>query len=77
MNEKSDKERLPFLNGQTVGGVLVADIAVVAWMSARGLEFGSLAEIGPGLFPVALAVLLLALSLVLVGIGALKGSGED
>lgn len=77
MNEKSDKERLPFLNGQTVGGALVAVIAVVALMSASALGFGSLAEIGPGLFPVALAVLLLVLSLVLVGIGALKGSGED
>ena len=77
MNEKSDKERLPFLNGQTVGGVLVAAIAVVALMSASALGFGSLAEIGPGLFPVALAVLLLALSLVLVSIGALKGSSED
>jgi hypothetical protein len=46
-------------------------------MAARGLEFGSLAEIGPGLFPVALGVLLLALSLILIGIGALQGSGED
>lgn len=77
MNEKSDKQPLPFLNGQTVGGTLVAAIAVVALMSASALGFGSLAEIGPGLFPVALAVLLLALSLVLVGIGALKGSSED
>ena len=77
MNDKSDKERSPLLNGQTVGGVLVAALALVAWMSARGLEFGSLAEIGPGLFPVALAVLLLALSLVLVAIGALKCSHEE
>ena len=77
MNEKSDKERLPFLNGHTVGGALVAAMAVVAWMSAGGLGIGSLAEIGPGLFPVALAILLLALSLVLFGIGALQGSGED
>ena len=77
MNEKSDNERLPFLNGHTVGGVFVAAMALVAWMAARGLEFGSLAEIGPGLFPMALAVLLLALSLMLVGIGALKGSSED
>ena len=77
MNEESDNERLPFLNGHTIGGALVVVMALVAWASARGLEFGSLAEIGPGLFPVALAVLLLALSLVLVGIGALQGSGED
>ena len=77
MNDKSDKERLPLLNGQTVGGVLVAALALVAWMSARGLEFGSLAEIGPGLFPVSLGVLLLALSLVLVCIGALKSSDEE
>jgi hypothetical protein len=77
LNERSDNERLPFLNGQTVGGVLVAALALVAWMSARGLEFGSLAEIGPGLFPVALAVLLLVLSLILVGIGALTGASED
>ena len=77
MNEKSDSERLPFLNGHTVGGALVAAMALVAWMAARGLEFGSLAEIGPGLFPMVLAVLLLALSLVLVGIGALMRSGED
>ena len=77
MNEKSDKERLSFLNGQTVGGTLVAAIAVVALMAASALGFGSLAEIGPGLFPVALAVLLLVLSLVLVGVGVLNGSGED
>jgi len=77
LNEKSDKERLPFLNGQTVGGVLVAAIAVVALISASALGFGSLAEIGPGLFPVALAVLLLVLSLILVSIGVLSGSGED
>jgi hypothetical protein len=77
LNEKSDKERLPFLNGQTVGGVLVAAVAVVALMSASALGFGSLAEIGPGLFPVALAVLLLVLSLVLVGVGVLSRSGED
>ena len=77
MNEESDKDRPPFLNGHMIGGALVAAIALVSLVAARGLEFGSLAEIGPGLFPVALAILLLALSLVLVGIGALKGSGED
>jgi hypothetical protein len=77
LNEKSDKERVPFLNGQTVGGMLVAAIAVVALISASALGFGSLAEIGPGLFPVALAVLLLVLSLILVSIGVLSGSGED
>jgi putative tricarboxylic transport membrane protein len=77
LNEESDKERVPFLNGHTIGGALVAAMALVAWISVRGLEFGSLAEIGPGLFPLALAVLLLALSLVLAGIGALQGSGED
>ncbi len=76
MNERSD-QRLPFLNGQTVAGALVAAMAIVSLFSARGLEFGSLAEIGPGLFPVALAVLLLLLSLVLVAIGALTGSSDD
>jgi hypothetical protein len=76
VNERSD-ERLPFLNGQTAAGALVAAMAIVSLVSARGLEFGSLAEIGPGLFPVALAVLLLLLSLVLVGIGALTGSSDD
>ncbi len=77
MNEKSDNERLPFLNGHTAGGALVAAMALVSWISARGLEFGSLAEIGPGLFPITLAILLLALSLVLFGIGALQGSDEN
>jgi putative tricarboxylic transport membrane protein len=77
LNEQSDKDRLPFLNGHTIGGALVAAAALVAWTASRGLEFGSLAEIGPGLFPLALAVLLLALSLVLFGIGVLQGSGED
>src|SRR5688572_15061847 len=75
LSEESDKDRLPFLNGHTIGGALVAVAALVAWTAARGLEFGSLAEIGPGLFPVALAVLLLALSLLLFGIGVLQGSG--
>lgn len=65
------------LNDQVIGGALVAGLALIAWISARGLDFGSLAEIGPGLFPVALAVILLCLSLVLIGLGVFRKSVEN
>jgi Tripartite tricarboxylate transporter TctB family len=60
------------LNAHVLGGSIVAVMALVAWTSAQGLDFGTLAEIGPGLFPVALAVILLVLSLCLVGFGVFK-----
>jgi Tripartite tricarboxylate transporter TctB family len=43
----------------------VAIIAVVAMVMAGDLDYGSLAEIGPGLFPFALAAILLGLCLAL------------
>ncbi len=62
---KSASSRL--LQWQHAGGLATIAIALVAWYSAQSLDFGSLAEIGPGLFPVALAIILLGLSLCLLG----------
>jgi Tripartite tricarboxylate transporter TctB family len=64
-------------DARVLGGAVVAAVAVVAFASAQGLEFGSLAEIGPGLFPVALAALLFALSMVLIVTGFLKSGLPD
>ncbi len=77
MTKHTKEAGLPLLNGQVIGGALVAGLALIAWISARGLDFGSLAEIGPGLFPVALAVILLALSFILIGLGVYKTSTEN
>jgi putative tricarboxylic transport membrane protein len=48
-----------------MAALAVAVIALVAVVKSKDLEFGSLAEIGPGLFPAALSFILLGLCLVL------------
>ena len=57
--------KLPGLQmGQDILAALaVAALALVAIVKARALDYGSLAEIGPGLFPTALAVILVGLCL--------------
>jgi hypothetical protein len=72
MTDHTKTAGVRLLNGQILGGLFTAVLSTIAWISARVLDFGSLAEIGPGLFPVVLAVLLLLLSLCLLGLGFLK-----
>ena len=63
------------LNGQTLGGAVLAAVSVIALVSTSGLETGSLAEIGPALIPRALAVLLLILGAAIMLTG-LRAGGE-
>ncbi len=63
------------LNGQTVGGAVLAAVSVIALVSTSGLETGSLAEIGPALIPRALAILLLILGAAIMLTG-IKAGGE-
>ena len=64
------------LNGQTLGGAVLAAVSVIALVSTSGLETGSLAEIGPALIPRALAVLLLILGAAIMLTG-LRAGGEE
>ncbi len=64
------------LNSNVVGGGLIVAVAVVAWSQSRTLNFGSTAEIGPGLFPVVLAYLLGALGLTMVLQGLLSKTSK-
>lgn len=64
------------LSGQNAVAVLgVAVLALVALLKASDLDYGSLAEIGPGLFPTALAVILLGLCMCLA-VTSWRGSGH-
>lgn len=49
-----------------VGGVCVAALGLLGFYATTQLDVGTLAEIGPGLFPWALAIILAALSLLLI-----------
>jgi Tripartite tricarboxylate transporter TctB family len=51
------------LRQQALGGIVVAALAAFAIVGVRNLDVGTLDGIGPGLFPIALASLLLALGL--------------
>jgi hypothetical protein len=62
-----------FSFASTAGGLAVVCISVIALLSSRALDAGTLREIGPGLFPVALAVLLLGLG-VAVTVQGLRSS---
>lgn len=50
-----------------VAGISVAVLGLLGYYSTKQLELGTLAEIGSGLFPWALALILLALCAVLIG----------
>lgn len=63
------------LNGQIVGGAVVAAVGVIALVSTNGLEAGSLAEIGPALIPRALAALLLILGAA-IALTGIRAGGE-
>jgi putative tricarboxylic transport membrane protein len=64
------------LRHQAFGGVAVAALAALAIVSARALDVGSLGEIGPGMFPMALASLLLMLGFI-VAITSSRTVDED
>jgi Tripartite tricarboxylate transporter TctB family len=49
-----------------IGGTAVAALGLLGYYATTQLDLGSLAEIGPGLFPWALALILVAFSLALV-----------
>jgi hypothetical protein len=59
------------VNSNLFGGALILMVALVAWSQTRALEFGSTAEIGPGLFPIVLAYTLGFLGLVMMARGLL------
>jgi hypothetical protein len=54
------------LREDLVGGTAVAVLGLLGFYATTQLDIGTLAEIGPGLFPWALALILMALSLVLI-----------
>jgi Tripartite tricarboxylate transporter TctB family len=56
-----------------VGGACVAALALLGFYATTQLDVGTLAEIGPGLFPWALAIILAALSLALI-VTSLRGN---
>ncbi|MGL4489054.1 MAG: tripartite tricarboxylate transporter TctB family protein [Rhizobiaceae bacterium] len=64
------------LNGQTVGGVFLVLVGIIALVSTRSLEVGSLAEIGPALIPRALATLLLILGAAIILAGVRAGDAS-
>ena len=65
------------LNGQTLGGAVLAAVSVVALLSTSELEVGSLSEIGPALIPRALATLLLILGAAIMLSGIRAGAGGE
>jgi Tripartite tricarboxylate transporter TctB family len=65
------------LNGQTVGGIVLAAIGVIALFSTRALDVGLLSDIGPALIPRTLAVLLLMLGVAITVVGLRAGSSGE
>jgi putative tricarboxylic transport membrane protein len=65
------------LNGQTLGGAVLVAAGVIALVSTGGLEAGTLADIGPALFPRALAALLLILGAAILLAGIRAGAGGE
>lgn len=68
--------RPALLSDQVAGGVGLVAASALALFVSRNLDTGTLAEIGPGLFPRALAVLLFGLGAVIVVLG-LRRNGND
>jgi hypothetical protein len=62
-----------FLREDVVGGAAIAVLGLLGFYATTQLDVGNLAEIGPGLFPWALALILVALSIALV-ITTLRGA---
>jgi putative tricarboxylic transport membrane protein len=60
-------------NSDFFSGVLLAAIAVFALVYVRTLEIGTVLEMGPGYFPLGLALVLLGMGLVLIVKGIWSG----
>ena len=58
-----------------IGGMCVSVIALLGYYATTQLDVGTLAEIGPGLFPWALAIILAVLSVVLI-VTTLRGRSD-
>jgi putative tricarboxylic transport membrane protein len=65
----------PVLGRDAASGVVLVAVALVAWLAAGDLPFGTLHRPGPGFLPRSLAVLIGALALLLVARGA-RGEPE-
>ena len=59
-----------------IGGVFLLLVALAAFLQGRELTFGTLAMIGPGFMPMALATILGGLSVFLV-VSSLRTAGDD
>jgi putative tricarboxylic transport membrane protein len=71
-------QRTKLLSEQVVGGAVIALVSVIALVATRDLESGTFAEIGPGLIPRILALLLLILGVAVSATGFLsKDRGDD
>lgn len=67
------------INQMMAGGLVLVAVGAIALFSSRHLEFGTLAEIGPGLFPRVIALFIVALGGVMVILGLQQkqnGTGE-
>ncbi|MGQ7793151.1 tripartite tricarboxylate transporter TctB family protein [Faunimonas sp. B44] len=59
-------------------GLLLAAIAVAAMIFLRDLEVGTARQMGPGYFPIAISLLLLAIGVFLIGRGLVfQGAAVD
>ena len=59
-----------------ISGIMLFCIGLTVLLVARGYRLGTAFRMGPGYFPVALSILLIALGLIMVGM-ALKSGKEE
>lgn len=76
MASDDDLKPLGGVSQDTIAGLVVAAVACLAIYKGYALDIGTLAEVGPGLFPAALGTVLLALSLALVAKGFVSAPKE-
>jgi hypothetical protein len=60
---------IKYLNQTVSGGLALIGVGLIALIATRNLDFGTLAEIGPGLFPRVFAICLMGLGAVMVTMG--------
>jgi hypothetical protein len=58
-----------YINQTVAGGLVLIGVGLIALIATRSLDFGTLAEIGPGLFPRVFAIFLMGLGGVMVTMG--------
>ncbi len=64
------------LNGSVVGGAIIIAVSAIALVSSSDLETGNLSDIGPALFPRALASLLMILG-AMITVTGLRGGAHN